>query len=92
MEKMPRRYLGNCGKRWKGMYFYQEQGSLPELNKPARIRKKAAENRLSPTSPLIVAVGREAESENAEWLTTHRTRPLEPVCVQKEQSPKNSPF
>jgi hypothetical protein len=30
---------------------------------------------------LIVAVGREALSENAEWLITHRARPLEPVSV-----------
>jgi len=30
---------------------------------------------------LIVAVDREALSENAEWLITHRTRPLEPVSV-----------
>jgi hypothetical protein len=30
---------------------------------------------------LIVAVGREALSENAEWFITHRTRPLEPVSV-----------
>jgi hypothetical protein len=30
---------------------------------------------------LIVAVGREALSENAEWFVTHRTRPLEPVSV-----------
>jgi hypothetical protein len=29
----------------------------------------------------IVAVGREALSENAERLITHRTRPLEPVSV-----------
>jgi hypothetical protein len=30
---------------------------------------------------LIVAVGREALSENAEWLITHRARPLEPLSV-----------
>ncbi|MBV9391213.1 MAG: hypothetical protein JOY96_04895 [Verrucomicrobia bacterium] len=30
---------------------------------------------------LIVAVGREALSENAEWLITHRARPLEPVSA-----------
>jgi hypothetical protein len=30
---------------------------------------------------LIVAVGREALAENAEWLITHRARPLEPVSV-----------
>jgi hypothetical protein len=30
---------------------------------------------------LVVAVGREALSENAEWLITHRARPLEPVSV-----------
>lgn len=30
---------------------------------------------------LIVAVGREALSENAEWLITHRARPLEPVSM-----------
>lgn len=30
---------------------------------------------------LIFAVGREALSENAEWLVTHRARPLEPVSV-----------
>jgi hypothetical protein len=29
----------------------------------------------------IVTVGREALSENAEWLITYRTRPLEPVSV-----------
>ena len=27
---------------------------------------------------LIVAVGREALSENGEWLIAHRARPLEP--------------
>jgi hypothetical protein len=30
---------------------------------------------------LVVAVGREALSENADWLITHRARPLEPVSV-----------
>jgi hypothetical protein len=30
---------------------------------------------------LIVAVGREALSENADWLVIRRARPLEPVSV-----------
>jgi hypothetical protein len=30
---------------------------------------------------LIVAVGREALSENADWLFTHRARPVEPVSA-----------
>jgi hypothetical protein len=30
---------------------------------------------------LIIAVGREALSENADWLIMHRSRPLEPVSV-----------
>jgi hypothetical protein len=42
-----------------------------------RIGRQAVTNIQS----LIVAVGREALSENAEWLITHRARPLEPVSV-----------
>ena len=30
---------------------------------------------------LIMAVGREALSENSEWLFTHRARPIEPVSA-----------
>jgi hypothetical protein len=51
--------------------------------------KQAAEDRreelekevVAKIQSLIVAVGREALSENAEWLITHRARPLEPVSV-----------
>jgi hypothetical protein len=41
------------------------------------VRKRVVTNIQS----LIVAVGREALSENAEWLIAHRTRPIEPVSV-----------
>ena len=55
------------------------------LNWPERAGKdqrEAVENRVvANLQSLIVAVGREALSENAEWLITHRARPLEPVSV-----------
>jgi len=45
------------------------------LNKPARTRKKRLKNIVvANLQSLIVTVGREALSENAEWLITHRTR------------------
>ncbi|MGA8659193.1 MAG: hypothetical protein WB586_23935 [Chthoniobacterales bacterium] len=55
------------------------------LNWPERAGKdqrEAVENQVvANLQSLIVAVGREALSENAEWLITHRARPLEPVSV-----------
>jgi hypothetical protein len=47
------------------------QGRQPELDKQLIANLQA----------LILAVGREALSENGEWLITHRARPLEPVSV-----------
>jgi hypothetical protein len=48
----------------------------------AKDQKEAIERQMiSQIQSLIVAVGREALSENAEWLITHRARPLEPVSV-----------
>jgi hypothetical protein len=45
-------------------------------------RQEAVEKQvIANIQALIVAVGREALSENAEWLITHRARPLEPVSV-----------
>jgi hypothetical protein len=54
-------------------------GWLERANKDQieTVRKQAVTNIQS----LIVAVGREALSENAEWLIAHRTRPIEPVSV-----------
>ena len=39
---------------------------------------KVDEEVLSEIRSLIMAVGREALSENSEWLFTHRARPIEP--------------
>jgi len=48
----------------------------------AKDQKEAVEKQIvTHIQSLIVAVGREALSENAEWLITHRARPLEPVSV-----------
>jgi hypothetical protein len=44
-------------------------------------RETVGKQVIANTQSLIVAVGREALSENAEWLITHRTRPIEPVSV-----------
>jgi hypothetical protein len=44
-------------------------------------REAAQRQAIASIETLIVAVGREALSENADWLTTHRARPLEPVSV-----------
>jgi hypothetical protein len=42
---------------------------------------KVDEEVLSEIRSLILAVGREALSENSEWLFTHRARPIEPVSA-----------
>jgi hypothetical protein len=48
----------------------------------AKDQKEAVEKQIvTHIQSLMVAVGREALSENAEWLITHRARPLEPVSV-----------
>jgi hypothetical protein len=45
-------------------------------------QKEAAQKQaVASIQSLIVAVGGEALSENADWLITHRARPLEPVNV-----------
>jgi hypothetical protein len=41
----------------------------------------AANQTIANIQSLIVSVGREALSENAEWLIIHRARPIEPVSV-----------
>jgi hypothetical protein len=55
------------------------------LNSPEQVskdQKEAVEKQvIANIQSLIAAVGREALSENAEWLVTHRARPLEPVSV-----------
>jgi hypothetical protein len=55
------------------------------FNSPERVHpdQKAAAQRqaLANIQALLVAVGSEALSENAEWLITHRVRPLEPVSA-----------
>ncbi|MBV9998921.1 MAG: hypothetical protein JO015_07380 [Verrucomicrobia bacterium] len=54
--------------------------NLPERVPPDQ--KAAAERHaLTGLQALLVAVGSEALSENAEWLITHRVRPLEPVSA-----------
>jgi hypothetical protein len=42
---------------------------------------KVDEEVFSEIRSLIMAVGREALSENSEWLFTHRARPIEPVSA-----------
>jgi hypothetical protein len=55
------------------------------FNRPERAAKDeqeaVAKQIVADIQSLVVAVGREALSENAEWLITHRARPLEPVTV-----------
>ena len=49
---------------------------------PVKDRQEGAEKQVvANIQALIVAVGREALSENGEWLIRHRARPLEPVSV-----------
>jgi hypothetical protein len=59
---------------------FDEYFSWPERS--AKDQKEAVEKQIvAHIQSLVVAVGREALSENAEWLITHRARPLEPVSV-----------
>jgi hypothetical protein len=52
------------------------------LERASEDQREALEKQaIADIQSLIVAVGREALSENAEWLITHRARPLEPVTV-----------
>ena len=63
-----------AGLRFDDYFHWPEQA--------AKERKEAVERQMvTHIQSLIVAVGREALSENAEWLITHRARPLEPVSV-----------
>lgn len=59
---------------------FDDYFNLPERVHPDQ--KAAAEQQaLARIQAVLVAVGSEALSENAEWLITHRTRPLEPVSA-----------
>jgi hypothetical protein len=63
-----------AGVRFDEYFNWPEQASEDQ--------KEAVEKQvIANIQSLIVAVGREALSENAEWLITHRARPLEPVSV-----------
>jgi hypothetical protein len=63
-----------AGQRFDDYFNWPEQA--------AKDQKEAVEKQIvAHIQSLIVAVGREALSENAEWLITHRARPLEPVSV-----------
>ena len=44
-------------------------------------KSRAQRSVVAKLQSLLVAVGREALSENAEWLITHRARPLEPISA-----------
>jgi hypothetical protein len=54
-----------------GEYLAAVNGSNPEM----------VQRVFDDLRALIVAVGREALSENADWLFTHRARPVEPVSA-----------
>jgi hypothetical protein len=54
-----------------GEYLAASNGSNPEM----------VQRVFDDLRALIVAVGREALSENADWLFTHRARPVEPVSA-----------
>ena len=63
-----------AGQRFDDYFNWPEQA--------AKDQQEAVEKQIvAHIQSLIVAVGREALSENAEWLITHRARPLEPVSV-----------
>ena len=63
-----------AGVRFDEYFNWPEQASKDQQE---AVEKQVIANAQS----LIVAVGREALSENAEWLITHRARPVEPVSV-----------
>ncbi len=63
-----------AGVRFDEYFDWLEQAGKDQID---AIEKQVIANIQS----LIVAVGRESLSENAEWLVTHRARPLEPVSV-----------
>ncbi len=61
---------------------FRFQDYSDELARYSEDQKEASDTQaVANIRSLIVAVGREALSENAEWLITHRARPLEPVSV-----------
>jgi hypothetical protein len=63
-----------AGVRFDEYFSWLQRASKDQIE---TVRKQVVTNIQS----LIVAVGREALSENAEWLIAHRARPIEPVSV-----------
>jgi hypothetical protein len=63
-----------AGVRFDEYFSWLERASADQLE---TVKKQVITN----IQALIVAVGREALSENAEWLVAHRARPIEPVSV-----------
>jgi hypothetical protein len=63
-----------AGLRFDDYLNWSEQGSGEQ-------KEAAQKQAVASIQSLIVAVGREALSENADWLVIRRARPLEPVSV-----------
>ena len=63
-----------AGLRFDDYLDWSEQGSEEQ-------KEAAQKQAVASIQALIVEVGREALSENADWLIIHRARPLEPVSV-----------
>ena len=79
-EENLRRYASMAALFQAAGLRFDDYFHLPERVEPDQ--KAAAERQaLANVQALLVAVGSEALSENAEWLITHRTRPLEPVSA-----------
>ncbi|MBV9490220.1 MAG: hypothetical protein JO069_10915 [Verrucomicrobia bacterium] len=79
-EENLRRYASMASLFQAACLRFNDYFSLPARVHPDQ--KAAAERQaLANLQALLVAVGSEALSENAEWLITHRTRPLEPVSA-----------
>lgn len=79
-EENLRRYASMASLFQAAGLRFEDFVSLPERVQPDQ--KAAAERQaLANIQALLVTVGSEALSENAEWLIAHRTRPLEPVSA-----------
>jgi hypothetical protein len=79
-EENLRRYASMASLFQAAGLRFEDFVSLPERVQPDQ--KAAAERQaLANIQALLVAVGSEALAENAEWLITHRVRPLEPVSA-----------
>ncbi|MBV9491243.1 MAG: hypothetical protein JO069_16200 [Verrucomicrobia bacterium] len=79
-EENLRRYASMAALFQSASLRFDDHFLLPERVEPDQ-RAAAERQALANIQGLLVAVGSEALSENAEWLITHRTRPLEPVSA-----------